>query len=122
MKLPKTESKTVEFKKSFNQDTIESLVAFANAEGGIMYVGSEASFEDHGTWFKVVVRKLGEKLGETRKSILLILQSEPFLSIPKLAARIGMSATAVEKNLALLKSTGHLLRIGGAKGGHWEVK
>lgn len=39
LKLPKTESKTVEFKKSFNQDTIESLVAFANAEGGSVYVG-----------------------------------------------------------------------------------
>ena len=34
MKLLKTESKTVEFKTAFNQDTIESLVAFANADGG----------------------------------------------------------------------------------------
>ena len=39
MKIPKTESKTVEFKKTFNQDTIESLVAFANADGGCVYVG-----------------------------------------------------------------------------------
>ena len=38
-KIPKAESKTVEFKKSFNQDTIESLVAFANADGGSVYVG-----------------------------------------------------------------------------------
>ena len=38
-KLPKTESKTVEFKKTFNQDVIESLVAFANADGGDVYVG-----------------------------------------------------------------------------------
>ena len=39
MKLPKSESKTVEFKTSFNQDTIESLVAFANSDGGSVYVG-----------------------------------------------------------------------------------
>ena len=39
MKIPKAESKTVEFKKSFNQDAIESLVAFANADGGSVYVG-----------------------------------------------------------------------------------
>ena len=39
LKLPKTESKTVEFKKTFNQDVIESLVAFANAAGGDVYVG-----------------------------------------------------------------------------------
>lgn len=39
MKIPKLESKTVEFKTSFNQDTIVSLVAFANAEGGSVYIG-----------------------------------------------------------------------------------
>ena len=39
MKLPKSESKTVEFKKTFNQDVIASLVSFANADGGSVYVG-----------------------------------------------------------------------------------
>ena len=39
MKIPKTESKTVEFKKTFNQEAIESLVAFANTDGGSVYVG-----------------------------------------------------------------------------------
>ncbi|MDR0941992.1 MAG: hypothetical protein LBM68_07190, partial [Bacteroidales bacterium] len=36
--LPKQESQTVEFKLSFNEDVIESLVAFANAKGGKVYV------------------------------------------------------------------------------------
>lgn len=39
MKIPRTESKTVEFKAAFNQDSIVSLVAFANVEGGSVYVG-----------------------------------------------------------------------------------
>ena len=39
MKIPKPESKTVEFKSTFNQDVIVSLVAFANADGGNVYVG-----------------------------------------------------------------------------------
>ena len=39
MKIPKSESKTVEFKSTFNQDVIVSLVAFANADGGNVYVG-----------------------------------------------------------------------------------
>jgi predicted HTH transcriptional regulator len=30
----KTENQTVEFKTSFNEDVIETLVAFANAKGG----------------------------------------------------------------------------------------
>jgi ATP-dependent DNA helicase RecG len=38
-KLPANESETVEFKTSFNVETIETLVAFANAKGGSVYVG-----------------------------------------------------------------------------------
>ena len=39
MSIPRSESKTVEFKTAFNKDVIETLVAFANAEGGNLYVG-----------------------------------------------------------------------------------
>jgi ATP-dependent DNA helicase RecG len=38
-RFPKTESLTVEFKTSFNEDVVETLVAFANAKGGTVYVG-----------------------------------------------------------------------------------
>src|SRR5665647_975258 len=37
--LPKKESVNVEFKSTFNADVIETLVAFANAKGGSVYVG-----------------------------------------------------------------------------------
>ena len=37
--LPITENLTVEFKSSFDNDVIESLVAFSNVEGGSVYVG-----------------------------------------------------------------------------------
>ncbi len=39
MKIPRAESKTVEFKTAFNQDAIVALVAFANAEGGDVFIG-----------------------------------------------------------------------------------
>jgi len=37
--IPKFESITVEFKKTFNEDVIETLVAFSNAKGGTVYLG-----------------------------------------------------------------------------------
>ena len=37
MKIPRAESKTVEFKAAFNQDAIVALVAFANADGGDVF-------------------------------------------------------------------------------------
>jgi len=41
--LPKAESETVEFKTSFNDEVIVSLVAFSNTKGGIVYIGFEDS-------------------------------------------------------------------------------
>ena len=37
--LPTSESGKVEFKTSFNEDVIESLVAFSNAKGGTVFIG-----------------------------------------------------------------------------------
>ena len=37
--LSKTEGQTVKFKIYFNEDVIETLVAFSNAKGGIVYLG-----------------------------------------------------------------------------------
>jgi len=37
--LPEKESQTIEFKTSFNEDVIETLVAFSNAKGGTLYLG-----------------------------------------------------------------------------------
>ena len=39
LNIPEKESETVEFKSSFHDEVIQSLVAFSNAKGGIVYVG-----------------------------------------------------------------------------------
>ena len=37
--ITKGESETVEFKKNFNTDVIETAVAFANTQGGVVLLG-----------------------------------------------------------------------------------
>lgn len=37
--IPLAESETVEFKTSFNEDVIATLVAFSNSKGGTLYIG-----------------------------------------------------------------------------------
>ena len=64
---------------------------------------------------------LGERLGETRSRILDILKKDSFIAIPKIAAIVGVSETAIQNNLAWLKAHGFVRRVGGARGGHWEV-
>ncbi len=43
--IGKGESQTVEFKSSFEKEVIESVVAFANAKGGFIFVGISDSIE-----------------------------------------------------------------------------
>jgi ATP-dependent DNA helicase RecG len=38
-----------------------------------------------------------------------------------MAEKIGISTTAIDKNITALKAKGLLTRIGAAKGGHWQV-
>ena len=46
----------------------------------------------------------------------------PSTTIPKLAVALDLSTRAIEKQIAKLKESGHLIRVGSRKDGHWEMK
>ena len=64
-----------------------------------------------------VKKSVGKSVGK----ILELLSEFPEITRESLAAEVGLSVRGVEKNLAQLKSAGRIRRIGGRKGGHWEV-
>ena len=66
--------------------------------------------------------KGGEKPTKSRDKIVALLSDDGKLSAAALAEKIGISAKAVEKHLANLKTDGIIERIGPAKGGYWKVK
>ena len=53
--------------------------------------------------------------------IIGMLQRNPGITIPEIAAELGLTTRAVKKNIASMKAAGAIKRIGPAKGGHWEV-
>ena len=59
---------------------------------------------------------------KSRDKIVALLSEDGKLSAAALAKKIGISAKAVEKHLAKLKTDGVIERIGPAKGGNWKVK
>ncbi len=67
----------------------------------------------------------GERFGEgsekSSEKILALIKENKSISAREMAQIIGISPRAVEKQLALLKGKRIIKRVGGAKGGHWEL-
>lgn len=94
-------------------------------------------FEDdrEGCLFRVVVQRKplveletsGEMSGETESSvkmsgkILAMMREQPDITIPELAAALGVSERSVLRNIKKLQQEQKVKRIGPAKGGHWQV-
>lgn len=75
-----------------------------------------------------VSTKLGEKLGEklqnlskNRKLIITLMKDNKNITISELSTELGISTTAIEKNISYLKENNFIKRISGDYGGHWEV-
>lgn len=77
-------------------------------------IGNEESREE--------TPKSREKPRKSREKIVALLSEDGKLSAAALAEKIGISAKAVEKHLANLKTDGIIERFGPAKGGYWKVK
>jgi predicted HTH transcriptional regulator len=69
----------------------------------------------------VSTETLGKSSEKSSEKILRYLRQESTLSAKALAEKMHLSPRAIEKQIDLLKKDGKLIRIGPAKGGHWQV-
>ena len=69
----------------------------------------------------VNAEKLGVKLTKNRKLILRQMYENPEVSSTELAQIVGISTTAIDKNIAVLRDK-LIRRNGPDKGGKWEVR
>jgi Fic family protein len=67
--------------------------------------------------------KIGLNIGinDTQKQILLFVKENRAITAAQLAGRIGIARRNIETNLAQLKKTGLLRRVGAKRNGHWEI-
>jgi len=70
---------------------------------------------------KGVVGGLVGGLAESQKKIYEAMRSNPSVSKTELAKLLGISATAIDKNISVLKRKSLIRRVGPDTGGHWEV-
>lgn len=53
--------------------------------------------------------------------MLDLIKENPHVSKKELSNRVGISTTAIDKNINQLKKKGLIKRVGPDKGGHWEI-
>ena len=58
---------------------------------------------------------------KSKEKILKLMRENPRITTEKLAGILGISISAVEKNVRILKENGEIWRLGGDKGGQWKV-
>ena len=68
-----------------------------------------------------LVERLVEGLVGNQKKIIKLIKDNSAISKKELSHKIGISTTAIDKNISQLKKKGLLRRIGPDKGGHWEL-
>ncbi|MDD1727806.1 MAG: winged helix-turn-helix transcriptional regulator [Methanospirillum sp.] len=81
---------------------------------------SDIDFIDdrEGGLFTATIRR---KEWEGSEKIISLMREEPELSAKEIAIRVDLTPRAIEKQIASLKKSGKIRRVGPAKGGHWEV-
>lgn len=69
-----------------------------------------------------VGKNVGENVGEKRlSSLLALMEQNNRISAKQLAKLLSVSDRTIERDIVKLKIQNKLQRIGGEKGGHWEI-
>ena len=58
---------------------------------------------------------------KTTEKIIRILKERPYATAGQLAEELGLAIDGVDYNIRKLKKQDRIVRIGGDKGGHWEI-
>ncbi len=101
------------------ENDLQGIRSLLNKELG---EGWEKTEEKLGEKLKRVGRKAKKELGETQLKIMGLILMDKNITTQKLSEILEISTTAVEKNIARLKSRGLLERIGPDKGGYWSIQ
>lgn len=68
-----------------------------------------------------LVERVGSKLVENQYKILLLMEENSKITKETLANALGISSTAIDKNILKLKNIGLLERVGTNKSGYWKL-
>lgn len=78
---------------------------------------------ENGLWVEFYFNHTPNKIKntETREKILEFISANPNITNQELADILEFTVKGIEWQIKKLKEHGKIERIGGAKGGHWEI-
>jgi ATP-dependent DNA helicase RecG len=65
---------------------------------------------------------LADGVAESQKSMVQMIFRNRRISKREMAETLGISTTAIDKNIVKLKALGIIRRIGSPKSGYWKLK
>lgn len=68
-----------------------------------------------------VTKETHTKLTDRQLIILQTIQTNPYIAIPEMSRKTGVSERTIKRDIAYLQSIGLLRRVGGRKEGHWVL-
>ena len=68
-----------------------------------------------------MVEGLVEGLVDSQKKIVWLIIENPFISKKEMSEHIGISNTAIDKNILNLKKKNIISRVGSNNGGSWQI-
>lgn len=72
-------------------------------------------------FIRVALKEMVKSNQKSNQKILSEIRQNPSVSIRELQELIGLSESGVKKVLRQLRNDGIIVRVGGTKGGHWEI-
>ncbi|GAB2485502.1 hypothetical protein GCM10027164_13700 [Algoriphagus taiwanensis] len=68
-----------------------------------------------------LVDGLVDGLAESQEQIIKLIAENPKVSKVEMAMKIGISSTAIDKNIAVLKKKGVIERVGSDRSRYWKI-
>lgn len=86
----------------------------------VLYNGKTAA-NNAQTTEKTTLKTTENATEKTTEKIIRILKERPYATAGQLAEELGLTIDGVDYNIRKLKKQDRIVRIGGDKGGHWEI-
>ncbi|MDR3245031.1 MAG: ATP-binding protein [Prevotellaceae bacterium] len=116
------ETNRIEYKEKLGDSLEKEAVAFLNANGGDIFIGITGKAGGITTGEAGGITSIAGGITKTQLSVLNLIKSDERISISKIAEKLKINRSAVQKHIEKLKGIGILQRNGATFGGKWVIK